>query len=1100
MIDSAPSLRTYVREIERTYRGGNGTEHSYRSHLKQLIEALATGITATHEPIRIACGAPDFIITRGQTPLGYIETKDVGISLEQVERGEQMKRYLGGLANLILTDYVEFRWYVAGQLRMNARIARVNKKSAWQVEAEGMEQASKLLSGFLITSAPTVTSSRELATRMAATAQLIRNAITQAFKSEEGGGALPAQLKSFQRVLLPDLEGEQFADMYAQTICYGLFAARCNVKPGVPFTREHAAFDIPRTNPFLRKMFSEISGPDLDERILWAVDDLVEVLNRADMAAILHDFGRRTRQEDPIVHFYEMFLAAYDPKMREARGVYYTPEPIVSYIVRSVDALLKSEFNLPDGLADATKIRLPMVGKDGNGAPTQPQQLQETHKVQILDPATGTGTFLHSVIDLVHDSFRGNQALWSGYVSQHLLPRLFGFELLLAPYAVAHMKLGLQLAETGYDFSSSERLGVYLTNTLEEGFEGSRLPSDEWIAEEGRAAGNVKYDAPVMVVIGNPPYSGHSTNKGAWITHLLHGKDDKTGKPAGNYFEVDGKPLGERNPKWLNDDYVKFIRFAQWRIERTGYGILAFICNHGYLDNPTFRGMRQSLMQSFDEIYVLDLHGNSKKKDRSPDGTKDENVFDIQQGVAIGMFVKRQDNTADLGFAKVHHAHVWGSREAFENGGDERRLANGKYQWLAEHDITKTSWTKLTPKSPFYLFVPQDIDVQAEYEREREITQIMPVNSLGILTKRDTLVIGFSADEVFEKVEAFVDPTLSDEDCALRFSVPVKDKDTWDIGQARSMLKKRLDVGYIRRVMYRPVDTRFVYYEETLVARLNIRVMQHLEFNNCAIVLGRQGEATGADVWDVLIASNTLVDQNIFRRGGGTVFPLYLYPDPDKKNTLFDANTPSSARGGRRPNLSAAFIADCSKRIGMRFVEDGKGDLRETFGPEDVFQYMYAVLHAPTYRTRYAEFLKIDFPRLPLTSNAELLRELCALGERLIGLHVMEQFGRDLPVYPVEGNNLVEKIEHRVPEGEAEQGRVYINKTQYFDGMQPEVWEFHVGGYQVCHKWLKDRKGRVLSYEEIRHYQRVVAALAGTIALMERIDEAIEESGGWPLQ
>ena len=410
--------------------------------------------------------------------------------------------------------------------------------------------------------------------------------------------------------------------MYAQTICYGLFAARCHAKLGATFTREYAAFNMPKTNPFLGDMFVRIAGPGLDERIVWAVDGIAELLNRSDMEAILQTFGKYTGKADPVVHFYETFLAQYDPKLREVRGVYYTPEPVVSYIVRSVDQVLKRDFNLEDGLADATKIKVPSA--DG-------KHDLDTHKVQILDPATGTGTFLYYIINQIYETFKDNKGMWSSYVSEHLLPRLFGFELLMAPYAVAHLKLGLQLFETGYDFGSKERLGVYLTNTLQEGFEGPRLPFVEWLVKEAKAAGNAKHDTPVMVVFGNPPYAGHSANKGLWINNLLRGKDSQTGKVTGNYFEVDRQPLGERNSKWLNDDYVKFIRFAQWRIEKTGYGILAFITNHGYLDNPTFRGMRQSLMQSFDDIYVLDLHGSSKKPDRPPDGSKDENVFEFNR-------------------------------------------------------------------------------------------------------------------------------------------------------------------------------------------------------------------------------------------------------------------------------------------------------------------------------------------------------------------------------------------------------------------------------------------------------------------------------------
>jgi predicted helicase len=631
-----PHASAYLKAIEKALAAGNATEHTHRPALKSFIESLADGITATNEPKRVKCGAPDYIVTRGDVPLGYIEAKDVGKPLDREEKSEQMGRYLESLDNLLLTDYLEFRWYVRNEHVQTARLGTYDAgRERVRVEPGGAEEVEKLVADFLTEVIPTVSSPKELAERMARVARLIRDTISRAFKTEGAGGSLHEQMKGFRAVLLHDLTEEQFADMYAQTICYGLFAARVNHRGSEPFTRRHAAHELPRTNPFLRKLFQHVAGPDLDdEPHAWAVDGLADLLNRTDISAILQDFGRSTRREDPVVHFYETFLAAYDPKMREARGVYYTPEPVVSYIVRSVDHILKTDFKLADGLADASKIKV----RDAKG-----KAIGEVHKVLVLDPATGTGTFLYGVINHIFESFKRNQGMWSGYVSEHLLPRLFGFELLMAPYAVAHMKLGLQLAETGYDFQKDERLRVYLTNTLEEAHEMSRMPLfTQWLAEEANEASKIKQDAPVMVVLGNPPYSGHSANTGLWIANLLRGHDTMTGKETGNYFEVDGQPLGERNPKWLNDDYVKFMRFAQWRIEQTGYGVLAFITNHGYLDNPTFRGMRQSLMETFDDIYVLNLHGNSKKKERAPDGSKDENVFDIQQGVAICLMVKRE--------------------------------------------------------------------------------------------------------------------------------------------------------------------------------------------------------------------------------------------------------------------------------------------------------------------------------------------------------------------------------------------------------------------------------------------------------------------------
>ena len=631
-----PLTDEYLKAVERALAMGNATEHTHRRALQTFIESFDPKLTATNEPKQQKVGAPDLLVTRGGVPLGYVEAKDVGVSLDKAEASDQLRRYRDGLENLLLTDYLEFRWYVRGVPVQAARLGTLDAgRERVRAAPDDAGEVEKLIDDFLTEIIPTISSPKELAERMARVARLIRETILRAFKSEGAGGTLHEQLKGFRAVLLHDLDEEQFADMYAQTICYGLFAARVNHRGTQPFTRRHAAHDLPRTNPFLRKLFQHVAGPDLDaEPHAWAVDGLAELLQRTNIGAILQDFGRATRREDPVVHFYETFLAAYDPRMREARGVYYTPEPVVSYIVRSVDHILKTDFKLRDGLADSTRIKI----KNPAGKGTT-----ETHKVLILDPATGTGTFLHGVVNHIHESFRANKGMWSSYVSEHLLPRLFGFELLMAPYAVAHMKLGPQLAETGYEFNTDERLRVYLTNTLEEAHEVSRMPLfTQWLAEEANEASRVKQDAPVMVVLGNPPYSGHSANTGQWIANLLRGRDTLTDRETGNYFEVDGKPLGERNPKWLNDDYVKFIRFAQWRIEQTGHGVLAFITNHGYLDNPTFRGMRQSLMETFDDIYVLNLHGNSKKKERAPDGSKDENVFDIQQGVAICLMVKRE--------------------------------------------------------------------------------------------------------------------------------------------------------------------------------------------------------------------------------------------------------------------------------------------------------------------------------------------------------------------------------------------------------------------------------------------------------------------------
>jgi len=1061
----ADAIAAYLKNCRKELATGKAGEHSYRSALKALVQSFGPGILATNEPKRVECGAPDLIVLKDQLPIGYIECKDIDVSLDAAEKSEQMKRYLPSLANLILTDYLEFRYYVAGERKMTARIARVDTRGRIAADTEGAGDLRRLFEAFLGAEWPSVGTPRELARRMAKLAQLIRDTILAAFEREPQAGKLHAQMEGFREVLLHDLTPEQFADMYAQTISYGLFAARCNVtgRAAREFNREHAAFDLPKTNPFLRSLFGYMAGADLDERITWVVDDLAELLRRSDIARILEDFGRAARREDPVVHFYETFLAEYDPKMREARGVYYTPEPVVSYIVRSVDHILKNDFDLPSGLADDGTVRCKVRNEAGES------ELEECPKVQILDPAAGTGTFLHRVIREIHAAFAGNEGLWSGYVSKNLLGRVYGFELLMAPYAVAHMKLGLLLKQTGYDFGSDERLNVFLTNTLEEAHKKSEMFFAGMIAHEANEASKVKKDVPVMVILGNPPYSGHSANKGKWIKRLI---DD--------YKTVDGKPLGEKNPKWLNDDYVKFIRFAQWRIERTGYGVLAFISNHGYLDNPTFRGMRQSLMETFDDIYILDLHGNTKKKEVCPDGSKDENVFDIQQGVAIGIFVKKP---ARAKAAVVRHAHCHG-------------LRGHKYAWLAENDAASTEWETLQPDRPFYVFIPQDVKRRNEYETGWKITSIMPVNGVGMTTARDHVVIDFKEEAIIDRAKTFRDSTDSDKELCSKLNIPMKKG--WDIPRARKLIKEVSDLRkFIKPVLYRPFDARLIFYHDSLVWRTVKKVMRHmLAGENVALLAKRQGKRAP---YSYVFVANLICESCVFESAyaNNSLFPLYLYPkEPEEAEDLFEAAEAGGGEGGRRPNLADEFIKDFSERLKLRFVPDGAGDLEKTFGPEDVFHYTYAVFHSPTYRTRYAEFLKIDFPRLPLTSDVALFRSLAALGAELVGLHLLEKVPPPIAHYPKAGSDVVEKVRYTPPEGDAG-GRVRINKTQYFDGVAPEVWKFHVGGYQVAEKWLKDRKGRKLSYDEINRYRDIITALGETIRIMADIDRAIPK---WPIE
>ena len=1054
---SLKALSGYFGAVQKTLSGGYASEGSHYPTLKTLLESLGDGIIATSLPSRIECGAPDFIVTKGSATIGYVEAKDIGKSLDEIEKTEQLKRYVPSLSNLILTDYLEFRWYVNGKRRLSARLGTLTAESKIKRDSAGIQAVAELLSNFLAHKAETVGTPRELAVRMARQAHLVRNLIINAFEKEPEGGSLHSQLAAFRDNLIPDLSADYFADMYAQTIAYGLFAARCTNSSGKDFTRRDAAYLLPKTNPFLRKLFNQIAGPDLDDRIAWLVDDLAQLLAQADIEAVLKDFGKRAAKEDPVVHFYETFLKEYDPKIREMRGVYYTPEPVVSYIVRSIDRLLKTRFDKPLGLVD--------------------------DKTLILDPAVGTATFLYMVINEIHQAIisQGQKGLWNDYVAEKLLPRLFGFELLMAPYAVAHLKLGLLLGETSYQFKSNQRLGIYLTNTLEEAVKRADTLFARWITEEANAAARVKKDEPIMVVLGNPPYSGISANASVrTVTDSRTGKPKQeltwVGKLIEDYKVIDGQPLGERK-HWLQDDYVKFIRFGQWRIKETGNGVLAFITNHGYIDNPTFRGMRQSLMNTFTDIYILNLHGNVKRRETCPDGSKDENVFDIQQGVAIGIFIKE---TGKDPANKIHYADLWGFRER-------------KYQTLFATDIYNTEWMELTPTSPFYFFNPYEEKLKPEYEKGWNVTDIFPINSTGIVTARDDIVIDFDSQTLVERITEFADPSLTDDDLRHKYFGSKRegkylpgDTRGWKLPEARKKLRSEKELSaFLKPCLYRPFDIRPVFYTSYMVDWSRPEVMRHmLAGENIGLVAMRQ-VALG-ESYSHFGCTRVMVDNRAFYSNKGIqyLYPLYLYPAEGEMQ--FEG-------GKRRPNLNPEFIKTVSDKLRLIFNEDGRGDIEQTFGPEDIFNYAYAFFHSPTYRSRYAEFLKIDFPHLPLTSDKELFRALVAKGAELVSLHLMESpvLNNFITRYPVVGSNTVEKVTY-----DANNQRVYINKSQYFDGVPPEVWEFHIGGYKVCQKWLKDRKGRTLTYDELTHYQKVIVALKETIQLMTEIDALIP---GWPV-
>src|SRR5574344_540827 len=702
------NLDQYIDNVNQKFKAGNATEHTFRGILEQLIESMVPTIRATNEPKRQSCGAPDYILTKKDIPVGFIEAKDIGDKdLEGIKKTgnkEQFDRYKASLNNLIFTDYLDFHLYREGEFVTKIAIGEVTEKGIKPI-TENFERFENFIKDFCSHTGQTIKSSKKLAEMMAGKARLLSDVIEKALTSDEThneDSTLKDQMHAFKQILIHDITPKGFAYVYAQTIAYGMFAARSHDPSLATFSRQEAYELIPKSNPFLKKLFGYIAGLDVDDRIKWIVDDLVNIFLACNVDEILKNYGKSTKMEDPIIHFYEDFLSEYDPKLRKARGVWYTPAPVVNFIVRAVDDILKTEFDLPQGLADTskTKIKVDVQGKKIE---------QEVHKVQILDPATGTGTFLAEVIKLVHQKFAGQQGIWSNYVETHLLPRLNGFELLMASYAMAHLKLDLLLKETGYNPTKDQRFRVFLTNSLEEYHQDTGTLFASWLSTEANEANHIKRDTPVMCVIGNPPYSGESANQGEWIMNLM---EDYKKEPGGK------EKLKEKNSKWINDDYVKFLRYGQHFIEKNGSGVLAFINPHGFLDNPTFRGMRWNLLKTYDKIYTIDLHGNSKKKETALDGTPDVNVFDIMQGVSINLFVKTGKKKKNE-LAQVFHFDLFGKRDF-------------KYNYLHENSLKSFEWNELNPEAPNFFLVKKDFDGSSEYERGFKIDDVFSLGAGGI--------------------------------------------------------------------------------------------------------------------------------------------------------------------------------------------------------------------------------------------------------------------------------------------------------------------------------------------------------------------------------
>ncbi len=1038
-MDNSQNVARYLGKLSEKLITGQAGEHAYRPPLEELLQSIFPNFKIVNDPGRSKFGAPDFIILNGEIPLVYIETKDVDANLNKVENSEQIERYRG-YPKLIVTNYLEFRFYRDGEpYGEDISIGTLNGTTVSFHDNVLFDLLIRDLSAFLELKSQTITSAEKLAKIMGGRARRLRdNIILFSRNPDLKNKTLVEQYDVFKRLLIHDLTVEQFADMYAQTLVYGLFVARYSDNTPESFNRYEAQELIPKSNPFLRQFFNYIAGPEFDKRLDYIVSDLCGVFSAADVKIIMQTYykqyglwGEKKEFPDPVIHFYEDFLREYDPVQRVERGVFYTPLPVVRFIVSSVDQILKDKFNILKGLVDTSKIPITVSAQGHTKSGANKKVKKDVHRVQILDPAVGTGTFLNEVIHKIHNSFSGQEGAWPAYVNEQLLPRLFGFELMIASYTIAHLKLGITLMETGTSVDS--RLEVYLTNSLEKAGEiQSQLNFGlvQSITDESIGASRIKEEMPIMVVLGNPPYSGVSQNKEYTDNNVYK-------------FEPGGRQkLKERNSKWLNDDYVKFIRFAEKEIEKTGEGVMAMITAHGYLNNPTFRGMRWHLMQTFDEVYILDLHGNSNKLEKTRDGSSDQNVFDIKTGVAVILAIKTgKKGPHDIG--KLFHTEVFGKR-------------NMKYDWLDNNSWNNVEWKEILTSVPDFYFIPFNNEDKALYNAGISIAELFPIKSVGIVTARDQVLVQHTKGDMQKVINDF--RMLSTEELRSKYKLG-KDVRDWSIAGAKADLNNFSEENIIP-IAYRPFDIRWTYYTPKSRGFLCMprgEVMpNYIKGKNYGLMFSRQVKTD--QFRHALVHSNIVESSFVSNKTSeiGYSAPLYIFDEM-----------------GMFPNLKKEIVKEIEQKVG------------KVLDPLDIFDYCYAWLYSPAYREKFKEFLKTDFPCVPFPKNEKHFTLLAQKGKELRLLHLLESvdLNHHTSTFPVVGGNC---IDQKYPKYKEQ--NIQINDSQYFGNVPMEVWNFTIGGYRPAQKWLKDRQGTILNSDEIIHYQKIIKSLNSTISIMKDID------------
>lgn len=1027
----------YFKRVRGSY--SKGTEHTPRTPFENLLNTIKPNkrIEVIHEPKRKkGFGTPDFRIEVDDAIIGYIETKPIDDNLDKVLKSKQLKKYLPITHNLILTNYSEF--ILVKNQEVVDRIVLfyltdLEAKSA-KLRDENVQSTANLFKKFFISEPLKIGDAKELAVHLAERGRIVKEFILEILKDSSGSifSKKVADLyQVFKDTLVEDLSEEEFADAYAQTVIYGFFLAFLQSNKRISI--DDASRLVPNSFKVIKEFFNVINDYDIPAHIRWIFQEIVTLINNVDLTGIYESFSFKKRHaikdKDPYLYFYETFLGEFDPKKKKSKGVYYTPIQVVSFISQAVNTLLAEKFSKERGFADPS--------------------------VTVLDFATGTGTFLVAIFELIFDSVASDKGRFKKLVEEHLLKNFFGFECLVAPYAVAHLKLSQLLKDNGYVLQDSERLQVFLTDTLDNA-EHKAIPLMPYLSQEGKQATHVKAQKKILVITGNPPYNNKSRNNKQWIRDLIQVY----------------KPIGEKKLN-LDDDYIKFIRYAHWKIKQANQGIIGIITNNSFLNGLTHRKMREELLKDFDEIYILNLHGNSRIGETSPDGSPDENVFDIQQGVSISIFVAREQRSKQC---KVFYYDLFGKRE-------------DKYDFLLANDLKSVDWEELNYtdfdtefkktrwgqrfSENLNFFVPmRSAKIMKDYGDYWGIAEIFNVWGSGVKTDRDELVIDFDREVLSSRMaKAF----SGDFDSQFKSKYNITNTSSYKL--ADKLNSQDFDNQSILPVHYRPYDFRFLYYKVGFTSRPAFDVTQHfLNGENVGLAFKRQFKNdTG---FSYAFVTDKVAESCLFESAyaNNCIAPLYVYESESSDDSLFAG----ASSGPAKPNFTKDF---------RDFIA---GKYRFSPAPEQIFGYAYAVLHSQNYRQKYDEFLRIDFPRVVFVDNDAEFKHLAELGSELIEHHLMKRsYPSSTVTFPIEGTDTIEEVRFsEEPSGSV--GKVFINKRQHFANLPINVWQFEIGGYPVLETWLKYRKSMTLSYEGQETFIKVCNILAFTISQMKKIDQVLK--------